>query len=254
MGPTDEEIFCFGKLLRQRRGSRPFTAIREGCVRPPCGSKPTDTWEAAADARTKGGPSGFCVGNGRIVGERNPSNARQESLPAYSRPLQSPWSVSEVKLDMESQEIRVRVEHPRGTKFGCPDCQQQLSCYDHGEERQRRHLDSCQFKTILTARVPRVECPTHGVTWVMVPWASPNSRFTMLFERFAIDVLKMTQTVKERLSNIMTFCTHGITSGVAEGINSKIMSIKRRAGGYRNIENFKKAIFFYCGGLDLYPR
>ncbi len=67
--------------------------------------------------------------------------------------LQSPWSVSEAKLDMESQEIRVRLEHPRGTKFGCPDCQQQLSCYDHGEERQWRHLDS---------RVPRVECPTHG--------------------------------------------------------------------------------------------
>ena len=27
-----------------------------------------------------------------------------------------------------------------------------------------------------------------------------------------------------------------------------------RVGGYRNIENFKKAIFFYCGGLDLDPR
>ncbi|MFZ4081789.1 MAG: hypothetical protein ACOYKN_11215 [Pirellula sp.] len=37
-------------------------------------------------------------------------------------------------------------------------------------------------------------------------------------------------------------------------MNSKIMSIKLRTGGYRNIENFKNAIFFYCGGLDLYPR
>ncbi|MBM3965658.1 MAG: transposase [Planctomycetes bacterium] len=27
-------------------------------------------------------------------------------------------------------------------------------------------------------------------------------------------------------------------------MNSKIMSIRRRAGGYRNIENFKKAIYF----------
>jgi putative transposase len=43
------------------------------------------------------------------------------------------------------------------------------------------------------------------------------------------------------------------TIAVAEGINSKIMSIKRRVGGYRNHENFKTAIFFYCGGLDLYP-
>ncbi|MEM1227157.1 MAG: transposase [Planctomycetota bacterium] len=41
---------------------------------------------------------------------------------------------------------------------------------------------------------------------------------------------------------------------MAEGVNSKIMSIKRRVGGFRNVENFKTAIFFYCGGLDLYPR
>ncbi len=86
--------------------------------------------------------------------------------------LTSPWTVSEVKLDMPSQEIRVRVEHPRGTMFCCPECKKQLSCYDHGEERQWRHLDSCQFKTILIGRVPRVECPEHGVKSVAVPW--PN--------------------------------------------------------------------------------
>ncbi len=98
--------------------------------------------------------------------------------------LTSPWTVSEVKLDMPSQEIRVRVEHPRGTMFCCPECKKQLSCYDHGEERQWRHLDSCQFKTILIGRVPRVECPEHGVKSVAVPWAEPHSRFTIMFERF----------------------------------------------------------------------
>lgn len=61
-------------------------------------------------------------------------------------------------------------------------------------------------------------------------------------------------TLKSGIANIATFCTHGITNGVAEGINSTLMSIKRRAGGYRNIENFKKAILFYCGGQDLYPQ
>ncbi len=80
--------------------------------------------------------------------------------------------------------------------FCCPECKKQLSCYDHGEERQWRHLDSCQFKTILIGRVPRVECPEHGVKSVAVPWAEPHSRFTIMFERFAIEVLLMTQTVK----------------------------------------------------------
>jgi transposase len=397
--------------------------------------------------------------------------------------LDSPWSVSEVELDIDSGEIRIHVCHPRGTKFGCPECDRQLPCYDHAEERNWRHLDSCQFKTFLVARPPRVNCPEHGVKNVTVPWAEKSGRFTILFERLAIDILLATQTVKgamgilrtswdetwyfvqravrrgqdrkeakplprigidekafakghdyvtllydldestveaisdghdtdsgiacfsqlspaqinsveavamdmsgayvkaakqtiplaehkivhdrfhvmqlatkavdkvrrgehrkllldddnslaktkylwltsqenltekqralldevftlkletgkawaykemlrdlwnhddaasatayfkdwyqrvihtklepmkkvartikERLQNVVSYCTHGITNGVAEGINSKIMSIKRRVGGYRNRENFKTAIFFHCGGLDLYPR
>ena len=45
-----------------------------------------------------------------------------------------------------------------------------------------------------------------------------------------------------------------LTNGAAEGLNSKIMAIKRRACGYRNREHFKTAIYFFCGGLDLYPK
>jgi len=65
---------------------------------------------------------------------------------------------------------------------------------------------------------------------------------------------KVAKTIAERLANVVSYCAHGITNAVAEGMNSKIMSIKRRVGGYRNRENFKTAIYFYCGGLDLYPR
>ena len=397
--------------------------------------------------------------------------------------LESPWSVTEVKLDTENQQINIHVVHPAGTKFCCPECDESLPCYDHAPERQWRHLDSCQFQTILYAKVPRVNCPEHGVKQANVPWAEKRSHFTIFFERFAIDVLLATQTVtgtmsilrtkwdqtwnilqravqrgkdrkeakplprigidekafakgqsyitllydlddstveaisdgndtdsgnacfsqlsseqiksveavamdmsaayvkatkqsiplaegkivhdrfhvmqlatkavdkvrrgehrqlkqdddnrlaktkyiwiksqenltekqrslldevftlqletgkawaykemlrdlwhhddaasattyfkdwyrrvihtklepmkklartiKERIENVVSYCTHRITNAVAEGMNSKIMSIKRRVGGYRNRENFKTAIFFYCGGLDLYPR
>ncbi len=47
-------------------------------------------------------------------------------------------------------------------------------------------------------------------------------------------------TIKERLANVVSYCTHGITNAVAEGMNSKIMSIKRRVGGYpkrRELQN-----------------
>ena len=396
--------------------------------------------------------------------------------------LQAPWTVADVQLDLEAGQVDIRVEHAEGSMFSCPECGCELACYDHVTERRWRHLDTMQYRTILHAKPPRVKCPEHGVKQVNLPWAEKNSRFTLFFERFAIDVLLATQTVQgaagilrtswdetwhivkkavargkarktdtvmprigidekafrkgqnyitliydldrstveaisdgndtaagnacfsqlsqtqrdgieaiamdmsaayvkaakeniplaetkivhdrfhvmklateavdkvrrgehrklsadgdkrlsrtrylwissqenlseqqrerfdavytqqletgkawaykemlrdlwhhedatsatvyfrdwykrvihtkltplkkvaktiaERLTNVVSYCTHRITNAVAEGMNSKIMSIKRRVGGYRNRENFKTAIYFYCGGLDLYP-
>jgi transposase len=61
-------------------------------------------------------------------------------------------------------------------------------------------------------------------------------------------------TLKRHLDGVLRYLKHPITNGVAEGLNSKIMSIKRKAGGFRNPSNFTTAIYFHCGGLDLYPR
>jgi transposase len=59
---------------------------------------------------------------------------------------------------------------------------------DHDyEERRWRHLDSCQFKTVLVSRVPIMRCPEHGSQTVAVPWAEKYDRFSRLFERLAID-------------------------------------------------------------------
>jgi transposase len=52
---------------------------------------------------------------------------------------------------------------------------------------------------------------------------------------------------------IFNYFSHRITNAMAEGINSRIQAIKVKAKGYRNVENFKTAIYFHLGGLDLYP-
>lgn len=103
--------------------------------------------------------------------------------------LKEPWVVSEMKLDVTEQRVDVWVEHPKGLQWPCPECGVEGPLYDHGMERVWRHLDSCQFQTFLHARPPRVDCPEHGVRQVRVPWAEPHARFTVLFERFAIEVL-----------------------------------------------------------------
>ena len=41
---------------------------------------------------------------------------------------------------------------------------------------------------------PRVQCPDHGVKQAKLSWAETESRFTKLFERFAIDVSQETDT------------------------------------------------------------
>jgi len=107
----------------------------------------------------------------------------------YLLGLKSPWSVSRVNLDVKERRVDVWAGHPENAVWACPQCSKKLPLYDHAEERTWRHLDSCQFQTHLHARIPRVDCPEHGVVQVGVPWAEPRSRFTLLFERLAIDVL-----------------------------------------------------------------
>lgn len=106
--------------------------------------------------------------------------------------LGAPWEVDRVELSVTGQRVDVWVTHPAQTRFGCPECARELAVYDHSAERTWRHLDSCQFLTYLHARPPRVDCPDHGVRQARLPWAGANSRFTVLFERLAIDVLTET--------------------------------------------------------------
>ena len=103
--------------------------------------------------------------------------------------LESPWTVTRVELAVKAQRVDVWAGHADGERWPCPECASPLALYDHAEERAWRHLDSCQFQTYLHARPPRVQCPTHGVKQVRLPWAEERARFTTLFERLAIDVL-----------------------------------------------------------------
>jgi transposase len=103
--------------------------------------------------------------------------------------LAAPWFVDAVKPNTVEGRVDIHVEHSSGVRWACPVCGRELSCRDLAEPRVWRHLDTCQFKTFLHARIPRVDCPEHGVLQVNVPWAEPKGRFTLLMERLIIDVL-----------------------------------------------------------------
>ena len=101
--------------------------------------------------------------------------------------IEDPWRVTEVTLRLdEDQAVVVSVAMGPDAALVCPKCRSRCSRYD-SRERRWRHLDTMQYRTILLADVPRVQCDGHGVIQIAVPWSDPKSRFTALFEALVID-------------------------------------------------------------------
>ena len=104
--------------------------------------------------------------------------------------LAEPWRVKEVRLDLEGKRVDVEIECRAGEVWAGQDGRR---LHIHGwEQRQWRHLDTMQLETIIGCRVPRVVDPETGATvMVEVPWAAgPRSRWTLLFEAWAVQVLE----------------------------------------------------------------
>jgi transposase len=109
--------------------------------------------------------------------------------------LDDSWRVESVDLEVENKRVEIRLIHAGG-RVACPECGRDCPIADHAEERRWRHLDTMQFATELVARLPRARCAEHGVKTLEAPWAGKHSRFTLLFEAFAIDVLLACKNVK----------------------------------------------------------
>jgi transposase len=125
---------------------------------------------------------------------------RDKELYAQILGIRSPWQVADVELLPSAGEVKVYVEPEADAVFTCPICGTASPGYDK-RQRQWRHLDTCQYKTILVADVPRIQCKEHGVVTASVPWAEPGSGFTALYEALVIDWLKeaSTQAVSRQL-------------------------------------------------------
>ena len=104
--------------------------------------------------------------------------------------IESPWKVERVELQRADGEVHVFLEHDEQVRWPCPECSAECGLHDHQPERRWRHLDTCQYRTILHATPPRGDCPEHGPRVVRLPWAEASSRFTALFEALAISWLK----------------------------------------------------------------
>jgi len=143
--------------------------------------------------------------------------------------LEKPWFVQEVELNHETGDLVVSVAHKGGCL--CPECGKTAPRYDH-RVRRWRHLDTCQYRTIIKANVPRTECAECGVHQISVPWAERNSRFTVLFEALVIQWLQdaSTEAVRKHFGLSWTAVDGIMQRGVKRGLARKEHQPLQRIG------------------------
>src|SRR5258707_692050 len=76
--------------------------------------------------------------------------------------IAAPWRVERVELQLKQGEVHVYLAHENKLEWPCAECAASCALYDHQAERQWRHLDPCQYRTILHAAPPRSQCGEQG--------------------------------------------------------------------------------------------
>jgi len=68
------------------------------------------------------------------------------------------------------------------------------------------------------------------------------------------EVIKVAKMFNKHIKGVCNALTQNFSNAMAERLNGKIQEIKTIAKGYRTFKNFRSAILFFLGGLNLYPQ
>ena len=99
--------------------------------------------------------------------------------------ISAPWKIVNVELDMEAKRVVITAEVDRATQWAHPETKQAASLHKW-TERTWRHLDTCQFETVIHANVPSVKHRDGSIEEVAVPWADRYQRITKLLAQAVI--------------------------------------------------------------------
>jgi len=102
--------------------------------------------------------------------------------------LTPPWECTKTEFSVDASQLDLWLDFPTGSRFTCPKCSLEDMPVHDTIEKKWRHMDFFQHVCYLHARVPRIRCTECGVLHVQVPWARPNSGFTLLFEALAMSM------------------------------------------------------------------
>lgn len=151
---------------------------------------------------------------------------------AQSIGVEEPWYIDRAYFDEAKREVHVYVRARETAKYACPECGEMITRYDNEDkERIWRHGDVVFYPCYVHCRRPRTKCNKHGVHVVTAPWARPNSRFTLLFEAYAMllladmPVLKVQRVMRCGYKSIACILRYWVNKAVEERILNDVRAL-----------------------------
>jgi len=95
-------------------------------------------------------------------------------------PLNTDWEVFSVETNERLEEIYVELRY----RFDYVELNGvRYPVYDYRKVRKWRHLDLWQYKSFLSARLPRYKDDNGNFKTISIPWAEEYERITELLEK-----------------------------------------------------------------------
>ena len=144
--------------------------------------------------------------------------------------VEEPWYIR--SIETKDAEVHVYVDIRDGNLLPCPECgkQCQRAGYEKAE-RVWRHGDCLFYPCYVHCRRPRVKCDQHKTKVVEAPWARKSSRFTLMFEGYAMlmladmPILKASKLLRCNEKSLTRILRYWVEKAVSEDELKDVRSI-----------------------------
>lgn len=151
---------------------------------------------------------------------------------AGSLQLEEPWYIEGAGFDPKKSEIHIHVGVRKKANFVCPVCGSRTKRYGYEpEERLWRHADCLFYPCYVHCRRPKVLCDSCGIVQVNAPFERKNSRFTLMFEGYAMLILvdvprsKAAAILRCNEKSLVSIMSHWVKAAVDDTDLSDVQSI-----------------------------
>jgi transposase len=119
--------------------------------------------------------------------------------------------------------------------------------------KQKEQMETLRYENLRTAKVYQMKLTFQDIyRSISEPQTAEEAikKWLSWAVRSRLEPVKhFAKTVKTHFNGILRYFTSRLTTGRMEGINSRIQEIKRRARGFRNIDNFISMIYLETANL-----